>query len=59
MVAAAIRTVFMQPDQSAASKTWRRVADQLRPRISKLAELMDVDPDLLAVAREPFAGTGT
>ena len=41
MVAAAIRTVFMQETQAAASKTWRQVADQLRPRLPKLAALMD------------------
>ncbi len=33
MVAAAIRTVFAQDTQAAASKTWRHVADQLRPRL--------------------------
>ena len=41
MVAAAIRTVFMQADHGAASKTWRQVADQLRARIPKLAAMMD------------------
>jgi putative transposase len=30
MVAAAIRSVFAQDNQGAASQTWRRVADQLR-----------------------------
>ena len=54
MVAAAIRTVFMQADQAAASKTWRQVADQLRPRIRKLAELMDeAEADVIAFMSFP------
>ena len=49
MVAAAIRTVFAQDTQAAASKTWRQVADQLRPRIPKLAALMDdAEADVIA-----------
>ena len=32
MVAATIRTVFVQPDAAAAREQWRRVADQLRAR---------------------------
>ncbi|MCW6507791.1 IS256 family transposase [Lichenifustis flavocetrariae] len=49
MVAAAIRTVFMQETQAAASKTWRQVADQLRPRLPKLAALMDdAEADVIA-----------
>ena len=49
MVAAAIRTVFAQDTQAAASKTWRRVADQLRPRIPKLAALTDdAEADVMA-----------
>ena len=31
MVAATIRTVFVQPDAATAREQWRRVADQLRP----------------------------
>ena len=54
MVAAAIRTVFMQADQAAASQTWRKVADQLRPRIRKLAELMDeAEADVIAFMAFP------
>ncbi len=54
MVAAAIRTVFMQADQAAASQTWRKVADQLRPRIRKLAVLMDeAEADVIAFMAFP------
>lgn len=49
MVAAVIRTVFMQETQAAASKTWRQVANQLRPRLPKLAALMDdAEADVIA-----------
>ena len=41
MVAAALRQAFLQADQQAARQTWRQVADQLRPRWPKLANLMD------------------
>jgi len=40
-VAGAIRTVFAQETPQAASTAWRHVADQLRPRLPKLAALMD------------------
>ena len=54
MVAAAIRTVFLQADHAAASQTWRKVADQLRPRIRKLAELMDeAEADVIAFMAFP------
>ncbi len=54
MVAAAIRTVFSQNDQAAASKTWRQVADQLRSRLPKLAALMDdVEADVIAFMAFP------
>ncbi len=54
MVAAAIRTVFMQAHQAAASQTWRKVADQLRPRIRKLAVLMDeAEADVIAFMAFP------
>jgi putative transposase len=39
--AAAIRTAFVQEDHEAAVAQWRQVADSLRPRFEKLAELMD------------------
>lgn len=54
MVAAAIRTVFGQDTQAAASKTWRHVADQLRPRFPKLAALMDdAEADVIAFMAIP------
>ncbi len=54
MVAAAIRTCFVQPDHKAAVTQWRQVADSLRPRFQKLAELMDeAEPDVLAFMTFP------
>jgi transposase-like protein len=41
VVAAAIRQAFNQPDRDSAGETWRHVADQLRSRRPKLADLMD------------------
>jgi transposase-like protein len=56
MVAAAIRTVFSQPDADAARTAWRHVADQLRPRLPKLAALMDdAETDVLAFMNFPRA----
>src|SRR3954462_15484285 len=49
MVAAALRQAFLQADETAAHQVWRQVADQLRPRWSKLAALMDEgEHDVLA-----------
>jgi putative transposase len=49
MVAAAIRTAFTQESQEAARNEWRAVADRLRDRFRKLAELMDeAEHDVLA-----------
>ena len=45
MVAATIRTVFVQPDAASARETWRRVADQLRPRFPRVAQLLDAAED--------------
>ena len=54
MVAAAIRQAFLQPDTDAAHRTWRHVADQLRPRWPKLAALMDdSEHDVLAYMAFP------
>ncbi|MCW2283823.1 hypothetical protein M2323_004591 [Rhodoblastus acidophilus] len=56
MVSAAIRSVFAQEDQAAASKTWRQVADQLRARFSRLADLLDAaEADVLAFMAFPRA----
>ena len=41
VVAAAIRQAFDQPDRVHAGETWRKVAEQLRTRWPKLADLMD------------------
>ena len=40
IVAAWIGTAFAGADQAAAHRQWRAVADQLRPRVPRLAELM-------------------
>jgi transposase-like protein len=49
VVAAFIGTAFVQEDAEAASKQWRAVADQLRPKVPKLAALMDdAEADVLA-----------
>ena len=54
VVAAALRQPFLQPDAEAASQTWRQVADQLRPRWPKLADLMDqAEHDVLAYLAFP------
>jgi putative transposase len=41
MIAAAVRTVFTQPDRAPAGEAWRHVADQFRQRFPKLAAVMD------------------
>ena len=49
VVSAWVGTAFAQDDVEAARKQWRQVADQLRPRVSKLATLMDnAEADVLA-----------
>jgi putative transposase len=49
VVSAFIATAFAQDDATAASKQWRTVADQLRPKLPRLAVLMDdAEPDVLA-----------
>jgi putative transposase len=54
VVAAALRQAFLQPDQEAARQAWRQLADQLRPRWPKLAELMDAsEHDVLAYLAFP------
>jgi transposase-like protein len=45
LVAATIRTVFVQPDPVSAHEQWRRVADGFRTPYPKLAELMDEAQD--------------
>ena len=54
VVAAAIRQAFEQPDYKHAVETWRHVANQLRVRWPKLAELMDQsEVDVLAYMSFP------
>jgi transposase-like protein len=49
IVSAWIGTAFAQDDAESARKQWRQVADQARPRVSKLATLMDAaEADVLA-----------
>ena len=49
VVSAFIATAFAQDDAGAAKQQWRKVADQLRPKLPKLALLMDeAEPDVLA-----------
>ncbi len=56
VVAAFIGTAFAQDDAEAARTQWRQVADQLRPRVKKLAELMDeAESDVLAYMSFPPA----
>ena len=56
VVSAFIATAFAQPDADAARKQWRQVADQLRPKVKKLAEFMDdAESDVLAYMDFPAA----
>src|SRR5581483_7156764 len=49
MVAAAIRTVFAEPDAPSARQRWRQVADGFRGRYERLAQLLDTaEADVLA-----------
>lgn len=54
VVAAFIGTAFVQEDADAAKMQWRQVADQLRPKVPKLAALMDeAEADVLAFMSFP------
>ena len=49
VVSAFVATAFAQEDPASASRQWRTVADQLRPKLPKLATLMDdAEADVLA-----------
>jgi transposase-like protein len=49
IVSAWIGTAYAQEDAAAAHAQWRTVADQLRPKVPKLAALMDAaEEDALA-----------
>ena len=54
VVSAFIATAFAQETPEAASQQWRAVADQIRPKLPKLATLMDdAEPDVLAYMTFP------
>jgi putative transposase len=54
ILSAWIGTAFAQDDATAARKQWRCVADQTRPRVAKLATLMDdAEADVLAYMNFP------
>ena len=56
VVAAFIATAFAQDTPDAAREQWRKVADQLRPSVPKLAALMDAsEEDVLAYMTFPAA----
>ncbi len=54
MVSAFIGTAFAQDDAQAAKAQWRGVADQLRPKLPKLAGFLDqAETDVLAYMTFP------
>jgi putative transposase len=54
VVSAFIATAFAQDDAAAARAQWRKVADQLRPKLPKLAVFMDeAEADVLAYMTFP------
>jgi putative transposase len=56
VISAFIATAFAQNDAEAARQQWRHVADQMRPKAPKLAELMDeAETDVLAYMTFPAA----
>jgi transposase-like protein len=56
VAAAFIATAFAQTDAAAAKAQWRNVADQLRPKLPKLAAAMDeAEVDVLAYMDFPAA----
>ncbi|MDG4608203.1 MAG: IS256 family transposase, partial [Defluviicoccus sp.] len=56
VVSAFIATAFAQNDADAARGQWRQVADHIRPKVRKLAELMDeAETDVLAYMSFPAA----
>jgi len=56
VVSAFIATAFAQNDADAARGQWRQVADHIRPKVRKLAELLDeAETDVLAYMSFPPA----
>ena len=55
MVAATIRTVFVQPDAASAREQWQRVIDNLGPNFPRLAQLLEeAEDDVLAYLAFPL-----
>jgi putative transposase len=56
VISAFIATAFAQNDARAASQQWRHIADQIRPKVPKLATIMDeAETDVLAYMSFPPA----
>ena len=56
VISAFIATAFAQNDAKAASQQWRHMADQIRPKVPKLAALLDeAETDVLAYMSFPAA----
>jgi transposase-like protein len=56
VVAAFIATAYTQDDTDAARTQWRRIADQLRPKVPKLAVFLDeAETDALGYMSFPAA----
>ena len=56
MVAAAIRTIFAQPDTAAVAEQFERIAEMLGRQFPQVASMLhDARPDLLAFAAFPVA----
>jgi putative transposase len=56
VISAFIATAFAQDDAKAASQQWRHIADQIRPKVPKLAGIMDeAETDVLAYMSFPLA----
>ena len=56
VVSAFMSAAFAQDDEAQASAQWRKVADQLRPKLPKLATLLDeAEADVLAYMTFPAA----
>jgi putative transposase len=56
VVSAFIATAFAQDDAEAAKQQWRKIADQLRPKIPKLSTFLDeAETDVLAYMSFPAA----
>jgi len=58
VVSAFIATAFAQDDAEAARTQWRKVGDQLRPKLPRLAGFLDeAETDVLALTFPPQHGT--